>query len=217
MKRAVVYARVSTRDQEPETQFHELKAYAKRRGVAVLRELDVESGAKAGRPKLAQLLDLARKRQVDVVLVWKFDRFARSTKQLITALEEFRELGIDFISHTENIDTSTPVGKALFTMVSAFAEFERDLIHERVRNAIARARAEGTRLGRPAFRQGCDRRACENEDLLMKCCWPKLARQGENHVSVQSPGLCTRDASWREASSSRETTPYIDCRLQKPC
>jgi DNA invertase Pin-like site-specific DNA recombinase len=165
MKRAVVYARVSTRDQEPETQLRKLKAYAKRRRFAALRELvDVESGAKVDRPKLAQL------RQVDVVLVWKFDRFARSTKQLTAALEEFRELGVDFISHTGNIDASTPAGKALFTMVSAFAEFERDLIHERVRNEIARAWGEDTRPGRPAFRQGCDRQASENEDLLMTFC-----------------------------------------------
>jgi DNA invertase Pin-like site-specific DNA recombinase len=82
-------------------------------------------------------------------LVWKFDRFARSTRQLISALEEFRELGVDFISYTENIDTSTPAGKALFTMVSAFAEFERDLIRERVKAGLERARAEGTKLGRP--------------------------------------------------------------------
>lgn len=85
------------------------------------------------------------------MLVWKFDRFARSTKQLITALEEFRGLGIDFISYTENIDTSTPSGKVLFTVISAFAEFERDLIRERVRAGLDRARAEGTRLGRPGL------------------------------------------------------------------
>jgi DNA invertase Pin-like site-specific DNA recombinase len=152
MKQAVIYARVSTRAQQPRTQLRELKAYAKRRGFAVEHELiDIESGAKPDRPKLAELMDLARKRKVDVVLVWKFDRFARSTKQLITALEEFRELGIDFISYTENIDTSTPAGKVLFTVISAFAEFERDLIRERVRAGLDRARAEGTRLGRPAL------------------------------------------------------------------
>jgi DNA invertase Pin-like site-specific DNA recombinase len=152
MKKAAIYARVSTRAQQPRTQLRELKAYARRRGFAVECELiDIESGAKADRPKLAELLDLARKRKVDVVLVWKFDRFARSTKQLITALEEFRELGIDFISYTENIDTSTPAGKVLFTVISAFAEFERDLIRERVRAGLDRARAEGTRLGRPAL------------------------------------------------------------------
>ena len=85
--------------------------------------VDYESGAKENRPELDKLLDLARKRKVDVVLVWKFDRFARSTKQLVTALDEFRELGVDFISYTENVDTSTPAGNALFTMVSAPRDF----------------------------------------------------------------------------------------------
>jgi DNA invertase Pin-like site-specific DNA recombinase len=145
-----IYARVSTRDQEPKTQLRELGSYAKRRQLRVVYELvDRESGANEKRPQLDKLMDLARKRKVDVVLAWKFDRFARSTKHLVTALEEFRELGIDFISYTENVDTSTPAGKALFTMVSAFAEFERDLIGERVKAGLDRARAEGIALGRP--------------------------------------------------------------------
>jgi len=150
MKEVVIYARVSTKGQTPKTQLKELYSYAKRRRFNVAHELvEVESGAKSERPKLDQLMDLARKRKIDVVLVWKFDRFARSTKNLISALEEFRELGVDFISYTENIDTSTPTGKVLFTVISAFAEFERDLIRERVRAGLDRARAEGVRLGRP--------------------------------------------------------------------
>lgn len=152
MKQAAIYARVSTREQEPKTQLRELRAYAKRRNLRVAYELvEQESGAKEKRPELEKLLDLTRKRKVDVVLVWKFDRFARSTKQLVTALEEFRELDVDFISYTENVDTSTAAGKALFTMVSAFAEFERDLIRERVKAGLDRARADGTKLGRPAI------------------------------------------------------------------
>jgi DNA invertase Pin-like site-specific DNA recombinase len=150
MKNTAIYARVSTKDQEPRTQLRELRAYAKRRDLKVVDEfVDRESGASVDRKNLARLMDLVRKRKVDVVLVWKFDRFARSTKQLVTTLEEFRELGVDFVSYTENVDTSTPAGKALFTMVSAFAEFERDLIRERVIAGLDRARAEGTRLGRP--------------------------------------------------------------------
>lgn len=152
MKQAAIYARVSTKEQEPKTQLRELRTYAKRRQLRVAYEfVDYESGAKETRPELDKLLDLTRKRKVDVVLVWKFDRFARSTKQLVVALEEFRELGVDFISYTENVDTSTPAGKALFTMVSAFAEFERDLIRERVKAGLDRAREEGTKLGRPAI------------------------------------------------------------------
>jgi DNA invertase Pin-like site-specific DNA recombinase len=143
---------VSTHEQTPRTQLRELKIYAQRRRFRVAHTLvEKESGAKPDRPKLQELMELARKRKVDVVLVWKFDRFARSTQQLLSALEEFRELGVNFISYTENIDTSTPIGKALFTIVSAIAEFERDLIKERVRAGIARARAEGVALGRPAL------------------------------------------------------------------
>ena len=91
----------------------------------------------------------ARARKIDTVLVWKFDRFARSTKQLIDALEEFRHLGVDFISITEQIDTGSPMGKAMFTVISAIAEFERSLIQERVRSGLAKARAQGKILGRP--------------------------------------------------------------------
>lgn len=152
--RCAIYARVSTREQTEKNQLRELTAYARRRRFRVAYELvDKESGAKEDRKNLLGLMDLARKRQVDVVLVWKFDRFARSTKQLLAALEEFRTLGIDFISYTENVDTSTPAGKALFTMAAAFAEFERDLIRERVHAGLDRARAEGKRLGRPPLKR----------------------------------------------------------------
>jgi DNA invertase Pin-like site-specific DNA recombinase len=148
--RCAIYARVSTSEQEPRTQLRELATYAKRRRFTVTHTLvEKESGADPTRPKLRELMAIAGKRQVDVVLVWKFDRFARSTQQLLAALEEFRQLGIDFISYTENVDTSTPSGKALFGMVSVIAEFERDLIRERIRAGVARARADGTRLGRP--------------------------------------------------------------------
>ncbi len=150
MKQAAIYARVSTTDQQPRTQLRELRAYAKRRGLHVVDEfVDRESGSKISRPHLNRLMGLARKRRLDVVLVWKFDRFARSSQQLINALEEFRGLDVDFISYTENIDTTTPTGKAFFTVISAFAEFERSLIRERVVAGLDRARAEGVKLGRP--------------------------------------------------------------------
>src|ERR1019366_6982380 len=99
--------------------------------------------------------DDARKRQFDAIVVWRFDRFARSTKHLLTALEEFRSLGIQFISYQENIDTSSALGQALFTIVSAVAQLERDLIRERVTAGIRNARANGKRLGRP--KSGVDR------------------------------------------------------------
>lgn len=148
-KRIVIYARVSTLDQNPEMQLRELQAYAKRAGFVVAAELvDRISSTKDTRPQLEELWKLVRSRKIDTVLVWKFDRFARSTKQLVEALEEFQHLGVDFISITEQVDTSSPMGKAMFTIISAIAEFERSLISERVRSGIARAQAQGKRHGR---------------------------------------------------------------------
>lgn len=148
--RAVLYARVSTQDQDPELQLRELRAYAAHRELPIVDEfIDKVSGVKDDRPELNRLWQAVKGRKVDAVLVWKFDRFARSTKQLIDALEEFRHLGVDFVSITEQIDTSSPMGKAMFTMISAIAEFERSLISERVRAGIATSRANGKPHGRP--------------------------------------------------------------------
>ena len=146
-----IYARVSTKDQSCELQLRDLRTYCAARGFSVVREyVDVgESGAKDSRPQLNELIAAARKRQLDAVLVWRFDRFARSTKQLLLALEEFRSLGVQFISYQENIDTSSPLGQALFTIVSAVAQLERDLIRERVSAGIQNARACGKCFGRP--------------------------------------------------------------------
>jgi DNA invertase Pin-like site-specific DNA recombinase len=149
-RRVAIYARVSTQDQDPQMQLRELHVYAKLRTFTIAGEfIDHVSGATSERPELTKLWQSARARKIDTVLVWKFDRFARSTKQLIDALEEFRHLGVDFISITEQIDTSSPMGKAMFTVISAIAEFERSLISERVRSGIAKARAQGKQHGRP--------------------------------------------------------------------
>ena len=146
-----IYARVSTKDQSCELQVRDLRSYCVARGFDLVREyVDVgQSGAKDSRPELNLLMDDARKRQFDAIVVWPFDRFARSTKHLLTALEEFRSLGIQFISYQENIDTSSALGQALFTIVSAVAQLERDLIRERVNAGIRNARANGKKLGRP--------------------------------------------------------------------
>jgi DNA invertase Pin-like site-specific DNA recombinase len=107
------------------------------------------SGTKDSRPQLNALMDDARKRKLDAVLVWRFDRLARSTKHLLLALEEFRALGIEFISYQENLANNTPLGQAVFVIVAAVAQLERDLICERVSAGIRNARAKGKRLGRP--------------------------------------------------------------------
>jgi DNA invertase Pin-like site-specific DNA recombinase len=157
--RVVIYARVSTRDQSCDLQIRDLRAYCAARGLPLMREyVDIgESGAKDSRPQLNELMAAGRKRQFDAVIVWRFDRFARSTKHLLLALEEFRSLGIQFISYQENIDTNSPLGQALFTIVSAVAQLERDLIRERVRAGLRNAKLKGKTLGRPTLTLDRDR------------------------------------------------------------
>lgn len=152
--RAAIYCRVSTFDQSVSMQLRELRQYAKRRGWKIASEFVDEgvSGAKASRPQLDKLMQDAHKRKFDAVVVWKFDRFARSVSHLLRALETFDSLGIAFVSLSESIDTSTPAGKMVFTVLGAVAELERSLIGERVRAGIRAARARGVRLGRPALR-----------------------------------------------------------------
>ena len=145
-----LYARVSTMDQNCEVQLADLRRYASQRFGETYEYVDVGvSGTQRKRPQLDALKKDAKKRLFEVVVVWKFDRFARSLKHLIDSLEEFRALGIDFVSFTEGIDTTTPTGELLFNIVGAVAQFERDLIVERVRAGIAHARAMGKRIGRP--------------------------------------------------------------------
>jgi DNA invertase Pin-like site-specific DNA recombinase len=150
--RAALYARVSTLNgQDPEMQLRELREYCARRGWTVAGEyVDCGvSGSKERRPQLDRLLMSCRKRQVDAVVVYRYDRFARSLRQLVNALEEFRSLGIDFVSLHEGVDTSTPNGRLVFGIFATIAEFERELIRDRVRSGLASARAKGKRLGRP--------------------------------------------------------------------
>lgn len=150
--RAALYLRVSTDQQSVSTQRRDLLAYCDARKIAVVREFeDVGvSGAKRDRPALDDLMKRARRREFDAVIVWRFDRFARSVTHLLAALEEFRALGVEFISYSEGVDTSTPAGKMIFVFLGAVGEFERSLIQERVRAGIARAKAEGIHCGRPS-------------------------------------------------------------------
>jgi DNA invertase Pin-like site-specific DNA recombinase len=151
MTRVAVYGRVSTQEQTAENQLGPLRKFCEARGWTVAAEFVDEgiSGAKTKRPALNRLMAVVRKREIDGVVVWKFDRFGRSTKHLVESLELFQELGITFVSMTEGIDTSTSTGKLMFGIISAFAQFERDLIRERTMAGLERARRKGKRLGRP--------------------------------------------------------------------
>jgi DNA invertase Pin-like site-specific DNA recombinase len=165
---------VSTGEQNPELQLRELRDYAERRGFVVRREyVDQASGDVRRRqraPEFDALMADARQRRFDCVLVWKYDRFARSLGALIAALQEFRDLGVDFISHTQAIDTTTPMGRLFFHVIGSFAEFEREVIVERVRAGLANARAKGKRLGRPIRDPGAQVRvvALKEEGLSLR-------------------------------------------------
>ncbi len=153
-KRVALYTRVSTSDQHPEMQERELLEYVKRRKwtlYKIYRDKGI-SGATERRPALDALFQECRRLKIDVVVVWKFDRFARSLKQLLNALELFRKLGIGFVSCTEAIDTSLPHGEMLFQIIGAIAQWERSLIVERVKAGLQHARSQGRRLGRPPLR-----------------------------------------------------------------
>jgi DNA invertase Pin-like site-specific DNA recombinase len=151
--RVAIYARVSTLNhgQDVNMQTRELRQFAEARGWQIAGEyVDAGvSGAKDSRPELNRLMADAHKRRFDVVCVWRFDRFARSVSHLLRALETFKALGIDFVSYSEQMDTSTPAGKMVFTVLGAVAELEHSLIVERVRAGLRNARAKGKRLGRP--------------------------------------------------------------------
>ncbi len=151
--KVALYGRVSTIDkgQDPELQLGQLREYALARGWTIHREYVDHgiSGAQERRPALDQLMADAKRRLFDGVLVWRFDRFARGTRHLINALHEFRHLGIAFVSYQENLDTSSPMGEAMFTIIGAMAQLERDITRERVKAGVARARARGRQLGRP--------------------------------------------------------------------
>ena len=150
MKRAVLYLRVSTFDQHPETQLYDLRGRAAQRGVEIVGEYsDTISGSKAKRPGLDRLMADARRGKFDVVMVWAFDRIARSVRHFLEVLDELTHLNLEFVSFRENVDTGGPLGRAMIVIIGAIAELERNLIIERVRAGMRRAKLEGRRLGRP--------------------------------------------------------------------
>ena len=193
--RVAIYARVSTTDQSTEPQLLDLRRYLSERGWELFKEYTDNgiSGTKESRPALDQLMADAKKRKFDIVLVWRFDRFARSTRHLINALEEFRNLGIDFVSYQENLDTSSPLGAAIFTIISAVAQLERDIISERVKAGLRNAVVNGKKLGRPRVAVDADRVA-------------HLRAQGRSWVEI-SRELGVGKGTAQRALSSRPKNP----------
>src|ERR1039458_2172930 len=150
MKRAALYCRVSTVDQHPETQLHNLRQFAAQRGLQIVQEYVDQGfcGARARRPELDRMMEDARRHKFDELMVWACDRLARSTKHLLQTFDELNGFGIQFLSQREAIDTEGPLGRAIIVIVSAMAELERCIIIERVRAGMRRAKLEGRRIGR---------------------------------------------------------------------
>jgi DNA invertase Pin-like site-specific DNA recombinase len=192
-KRVAIYVRISTGDQNADLQENELPEYAAFRKWEVVEiYCDTMSGAKDKRPALDRLMADARRGRFDVVAVWRFDRFARSTSHLLKALEEFSELGIDFVSLKETIDTSTPTGKMVFTVLAAVAELERSTIRERVIAGQKAAKRRGVRFGRPSADVDANR-------VL------KLRKQGLSWRAVAAATGVSKDTLIRR--TSRSETP----------
>lgn len=200
--RAAIYARVSTtgNGQSPEMQLRELREYIARRGWDAAGEYvdSGVSGAKERRPELDRLMTAARRRQFDAVVVYRYDRFARSLRHLVNALEDFRALGIDFVSLHEGVDTSTPNGRLVFGIFASIAEFERELIRGRVRSGLAAAKARGARLGRPRKDPDAARIAALRVQGLS---WRAVAR--EMNLSTRS----VRRAALARGKNPSETVP----------
>ena len=169
MTRAALYMRVSTVDQHPETQLLDLRQMAAQRGLDIVREYtDRISGVKAKRPGLDAMMADARRGQFDVVLVWASDRIARSVKHFLDVLDELNRLKIEFVSFRESIDTGGPLGRAIVIIIGAVADLERNLIIERVRAGMRRARLEGQHIGRNPLildRAGIQRDRCQGQSI----------------------------------------------------
>lgn len=150
-KAAAIYARVSTDKQKVDMQLNELRQFVARSGWTIYKKYIDQSftGANTNRPTFSAMLEAARKRKFHVLVVWRIDRLSRSLKDLINTLDEVGSYGIDFISYDNNLDTPTPAGKLVFQIVGTVAEFEKDIIRERVVAGLDSARRKGTRLGRP--------------------------------------------------------------------
>jgi len=211
MFRVGLYARVSTNDQQTiPLQIRALREYAARRGWTIaLQVKEVGSGA-SERQLREELLDAARRREIDVVLVWRLDRWGRSVTDLLATLQELEHLGVGFVSLTEALDLTTPAGRAMAALLAVFAEFEREILRERVRAGLAHARQNGKRLGRPATAARCRR------DPKTASCWRQQIRDrpsspGRAHLGTPHPGslflaeIGPPDPLRRPAESSQST------------
>ena len=199
MKRAALYMRVSTVDQHPETQLHDLRQMAAQRGyeiVAGIHRPDLRRQSSG--PGLDQMMADARRGRFDVVLVWASDRIARSVKHFLEVLDELNRLGIEYVSLRENIDTGGPLGRAIIVIVAAIAELERILIIERVRAGMRRARLDGTHIGRNPLtldHEAIRRERCQGQSLRKIAKGHRISAATVQRVLREAPGPSSRRGS----------------------
>lgn len=202
-KLAALYSRVSSSDQSTAMQEADLRRYAEARGFTIYKEYTDHaiSGGKDRRPALDQLMSDARKRLFDIVIVWRFDRFARSTTHLHLALDEFKELGIGFASYNESLDTSTAMGKAMFSIVAAVAELERSIIRERVTAGVRRAIKTRAKAGKTWGRSKMEEADPKKAETVQR-----LRKEGLSyHAIAEKVGLSSRTV-WRFLQREEATT-----------
>lgn len=151
MKRVIIYARVSTKDQSTGMQHRELEQYVQNRGWSLIKSIeDKSTGTNINRSGFKELMKMCRERKADVVICWKLDRMFRSLRDSVNTLQEFNDVGVEFISLKDNLDMTTAAGRLMFNIVSSFSAFEADLIKARVRAGLDNAKANGKILGRPS-------------------------------------------------------------------
>jgi DNA invertase Pin-like site-specific DNA recombinase len=200
-KRAALYTRVSTLDQNPQTQLYDLRTLAQQRGLEIVKEYTDRgiSGARARRPALDELLRDARRGQFDVVLVWACDRLARSVRHFLEVLDDLNHLGIEFISYRENIDTAGPLGRAVVVIIGAIAELERNLIIERVRAGMRRARLEGRHIGRKPLlidRAGVLRERAQGRSLTQIAQTFRFSRASVSRILKEAKEVVYEPEAW---------------------
>src|SRR5213083_2326580 len=205
MKRVACYLRVSTTEQTVENQRNDLRAYCQARGWDdVIEYNDTGSGMRERRPDLDRLMSDVKTRRIDVVVVAAFDRLGRSVRHLVETLELFRHLGVEFISLRESIDTGSPLGTAVFTIIAAIAQLERSLIVERVRAGLRRARAEGKRLGRPRLQVSEHQlRIVVNQKLPVRAASKAGASPNKTPTTTDTASVKSRTAGSRPIAAVR--------------
>jgi len=213
--RVAIYARVSTTDkgQDPEMQIHDLKAYAEARSWTIAGEyIDHMTGSRDSRPAFKELMTAAKQRQIDIVLVWKLNRFSRSIIHLINSVNELEALGVQFVSLKDGIDFTTPAGRLQFHVLAALAEFERETIRENVRAGIENARRKGKQIGRKGLAPVERKKIIEAYEQDPAQSLRAIAKQARATLTSTARTLNDYKAGLLDRDGFRYPAPLVSCK-----